>query len=42
MGKVAFNLLLEEMIGRKEDIEIAPKIIELPTEIIIRKSSVIE
>lgn len=42
MGKVAFNLLFEEMIGRKEDIEITPKIIELPTEIIIRKSSIIE
>ena len=34
------NLLLEEMVARKEEIEFTPKTIELDTEIIERESSV--
>jgi LacI family transcriptional regulator len=40
MGIAAFNLLLEEMVARKEEIEFTPKTIELDTEIIERESSV--
>jgi LacI family transcriptional regulator len=39
MGIAAFNLLLEEMVARKEEIEFTPKTIELYTEIIERESS---
>jgi LacI family transcriptional regulator len=39
MGITAFNLLLEEMLARKEEIEFTPKTIELNTEIIERESS---
>ena len=39
MGITAFNLLLEEMVARKEEAEFTPKTIELDTEIIERESS---
>lgn len=39
MGSAAFNLLLEEMLCRKEGIEFTPKSIELNTQIIIRETS---
>jgi LacI family transcriptional regulator len=39
MGIAAFNLLLEEMLARKEEIEFTPKTVELDTEIIERESS---
>jgi LacI family transcriptional regulator len=39
MGIVSFNLLLEEMNCRKEEIQFVPRTIELETEIIIRESS---
>lgn len=39
MGKVAFNLLLEEMTYRKEGEDFKTKTIELDTEVIIRESS---
>jgi LacI family transcriptional regulator len=40
MGIASFNLLLEEMVARKEETEFIPKTIELDTEIIERESSV--
>jgi LacI family transcriptional regulator len=40
MGIVSFNLLMEEMQCRKEDIPFSPKIIELETQIIPRESSI--
>jgi LacI family transcriptional regulator len=40
MGIAAFNLLLEEMVARKEETEFIPKTVELDTEIIERESSV--
>ncbi len=40
MGIVSFNLLMEEMQCRKEDIPFSPKIIELKTQIIPRESSI--
>ena len=39
MGIAAFNLLLEEMTSRKEELEFNPKTIELNTQIIERESS---
>lgn len=39
MGIVAFDLLLEEMIHRREETVFMPKTIELDTQIIIRESS---
>jgi len=39
MGAVAFSVLLEEMIGHKDGIIVAPKTIELPTNVIERESS---
>jgi LacI family transcriptional regulator len=39
MGITAFNLLLEEMNAKRENIEILPKIIELETNIIAREST---
>jgi LacI family transcriptional regulator len=40
MGVVSFNLLLEEMQCRKEELPFKPKIIELQTNIIARESSI--
>jgi LacI family transcriptional regulator len=40
MGIASFNLLLEEMVARKEETEFIPKTVELDTEIIERESSV--
>ena len=40
MGVVSFNLLLEEMKCRKEELPFKPKIIELQTNIIARESSI--
>ena len=40
MGIVSFNLLMEEMQCRKEDIPFSPKIMELKTQIIPRESSI--
>lgn len=39
MGITAFNLLLEEMICRKDDINFDPKTVELETKIVVRTSS---
>jgi LacI family transcriptional regulator len=39
MGVVAFSLLLEEILCRKEGIRFLPKTIELETKIIERDSS---
>ena len=39
MGVVAFNLLLEEIISRKDGIPFTPKTIELKTKVIERNSS---
>ena len=39
MGITAFNLLLEEMICRKDDIKFDPKTVELETKIVVRTSS---
>jgi LacI family transcriptional regulator len=39
MGIAAFNLLLEEMVARKEESEFSHKTIELDTQIIVRESS---
>lgn len=39
MGVVAFNLLLEEMISRKEGLPFKPKTIELETNVVSRESS---
>jgi LacI family transcriptional regulator len=39
MGIVSFNLLLEEMNCRKEEIQFIPRTVELETQIIIRESS---
>ena len=39
MGIAAFDLLLEEMIRRKEETLFIPKTIELDTQIIVRESS---
>jgi LacI family transcriptional regulator len=40
MGVVSFNLLLEEMLCRKEELPFKPKIIELETNIVARESSI--
>ena len=39
MGVIAFSLLLEDMICRKDNIQFMPKTIELPTSIVEREST---
>ena len=39
MGIVSFNLLLEEMNCRKEDMPFKPRTVELETALIVRESS---